>query len=255
MAKPILNYKGYMSEDPSDRTKKLCIPQIVDRNQVQTLEEVIARAIDRGLIAGLKSSAAKSIADGVMLQLGETLNGGTGVIFGDYFSVRPYLTGTIENLLSPITAENKLRVRFVPGNAYKLDGKDFSFHNVTQTENVPSITNVQADTAGAPEGSWTVEHTNNIWGKNLQMDAGDKIDVYNCNGDSPVLVLSFPFEEFEMKSIVNNATSVAIPGDLFETSASALGTKVGFKIVRTITVDGVDTTIESNMAVATKYTA
>ena len=91
MAKPVINYKGYVTANPADRTgAKICIPQIVDRNQVQTLEQIVADAIDRGLIAGLKSSAAKSIANGTMIQLGEALNGGTGVIFGEFFAVRPY---------------------------------------------------------------------------------------------------------------------------------------------------------------------
>ena len=50
MAKPIINYKGYMTENPADRTgPKICIPQIVDRNQVLDLSEVIEKAIDRGL--------------------------------------------------------------------------------------------------------------------------------------------------------------------------------------------------------------
>ena len=41
MAKPVISYKGYMSENPADRTGvKICIPQIVDRNQVLTLEQV-----------------------------------------------------------------------------------------------------------------------------------------------------------------------------------------------------------------------
>ena len=51
MAKPVINYKGHMTENPSD-----C-------NQVKTLEEAVYHAIDRGLIAGLKPSAARSIAD------------------------------------------------------------------------------------------------------------------------------------------------------------------------------------------------
>ena len=87
MAKPILNYKGVMLPDPSDPThvRKVCVPTLVDRNQTVDLEGAVAQAIDRGLIAGLKSSAAKSIADGIMLQLGELLNNGTGVIFGDFF--------------------------------------------------------------------------------------------------------------------------------------------------------------------------
>ena len=51
MAKPVINYKEHMTENSSDR------------NQVKTLEEVVYHAIDRGLIAGLKPSAARSIAD------------------------------------------------------------------------------------------------------------------------------------------------------------------------------------------------
>ena len=106
MAKPVINYKGYMTVNPGDRSgDKICIPQIVDRNQVKTLESIVEEAIDRGLIAGLKASAAAGVAQGIMIQLGQTLNGGTGIIFGDYFAVRPYLTGTIENLLSPNSAE------------------------------------------------------------------------------------------------------------------------------------------------------
>ena len=32
MAKPVINYKGYMSENPADRTgAKICIPQIVEK--------------------------------------------------------------------------------------------------------------------------------------------------------------------------------------------------------------------------------
>ncbi len=255
--KPILNYKGVMSPDPSDAThvRKVCVPTLVDRNQTVDLEQAVAQAIDRGLIAGLKSSAAKSIADGIMLQLGELLNNGTGVIFGEFFAVRPYLTGTIPDILSPLTAQNKLRVRFVPGAAYKLDVANFSFHNVTQSEDVPKITGVQALIEGSPEFSWSEDDPCNLFGKNLQMDAGDKIEVYNCNGDTPVKKATWSFEEFEGIGIVTNATSVYIPGAMLASVASDLGVKTGFKIVKTVTVEGVETTIESNMAVATKYTA
>ena len=62
MAKPVINYKGYMTVNPADRTgAKICIPQIVDRNQVKTLEAIVEEAIDRGLIAGLKPSAAAGV--------------------------------------------------------------------------------------------------------------------------------------------------------------------------------------------------
>ena len=253
MAKPVINYKGYMNEDPGDRSgPKICIPQIVDRNQVQTLEEVIKHAIDRGLIAGLKDSAAASIANGVMIQLGETLNAGTGVIFGDYFSVRPYLTGTIADILAPLTAQNKLRVRFVSGPAYKLDGKDFSFHNVTQSENVPSISGVQARNDHAPEDSWSVIGVV-ISGKNLQLDAGDTLNVYDCDGETPVLKEAYRYEDFGNLGFMDNATNITIPEGIL--GELELGTKAGFKVVRTITVEGVETSIESKMYVASKYTA
>ena len=63
MAKPVINYKGYMTVNPGDRSgDKICIPQIVDRNQVKTLESIVEEAIDRGLIAGLKASAVHSCA-------------------------------------------------------------------------------------------------------------------------------------------------------------------------------------------------
>ena len=171
MAKPILNYKGVMCPDPSDAShlRKICVPMLVDRNQTVTLEDAVAQAIDRGLIAGLKSSAAKSIADGIMLQLGQLLNSGTGVIFGDFFAVRPYLTGTITDILSPLTPPNKLKVRFVPGSAYKLDNAEVSFHNVTQSENVPQILSVQAADVDAPADSWSTDGCT-IFGKNLALD-------------------------------------------------------------------------------------
>ena len=248
MAKPVINYKGYMSENPADRTgAKICIPQIVDRNQVLTLEQIVADAIDRGLIAGLKSSAAKSIADGVMLQLGRTLNGGTGVIFGEFFAVRPYLTGTIENMLAPITSANKLRVRFVPGSEYKLDGAEFSFHNVTESESVPEITEVVPSGVGSASGTWSAEHDLNIIGRNLKLAEADVVALYDCTGETPVKVIDL------LPPDLSSVTDVmlTIMQSFFETHPT-LPAKLGLKVVKKITVDGVEQTIESNMYVATK---
>ena len=254
MQKPVINYKGYMTDNPSDRTlPKICVPQIVDRNQVQTLEQVVAHAIDRGLIAGLKTSAAKSIADGIMLQLGETLNGGTGVIFGDFFAVRPYLTGTIANLLAPITTENKLRVRFVPGSAYKLDEKDFSFHNVTEAENVPKVTTVApASTTGA-DGTWAPAEGVNIVGANLKLKASDEVQIYNCDAETPVLADTFHGSEVDPEyGDVNTDPVLTINKEWVNAHSPTWGVKMGFKVVKKITVDNVEQTIESNMFVATK---
>ena len=52
MVKPSINYRGFMQEDPSDRTRKICVPQIVERNQTKNLADIVYGAIDRGLIAG-----------------------------------------------------------------------------------------------------------------------------------------------------------------------------------------------------------
>ena len=250
MQKPVINYKGYMTDNPSDRTKpKICIPQIVDRNQVQTLEQVVAHAIDRGLIAGLKSSAAKSIADGIMLQLGETQNGGTGVIFGEFFAVRPYLTGTIANLLAPITTANKLRVRFVPGSAYKLDEKNFSFHNVTQSENLPNITGVQPSVSGAAEFTFDVNENLAVIGENLELGANDALKLYGCDGDEPAFIADVD----PAKILVNSDGLLTV--DKTGIAALASVVKAGFKVVKKIVVDGVEQTIESTMVEATKAEA
>ena len=242
MQKPVINYKGYMTDNPSDRTKpKICVPQIVDRNQVQTLEQVVAHAIDRGLIAGLKSSAAKSIADGIMLQLGETLNGGTGVIFGEFFAVRPYLTGTIENLLAPITSANKLRVRFVPGSAYKLDEKEFSFHNVTESEDLPKIVEVVPDENGATPGTYKVGEGLVVTGEKLKLEVDrGSLNVYDLTGETPSLVTGIAADVLT----TNNDACLIVDPALVQEDWPA---KIGLKEVKQITIEGVEQTIESNM--------
>ena len=249
MAKPVINYKGYMTVNPADRTgAKICIPQIVDRNQVKTLESIVEEAIDRGLIAGLKPSAAAGVAQGIMIQLGQTLNSGTGIIFGDYFAVRPYLTGTIENLLAPITADNNLRVRFVPGSAYRLDEKNFSFHNVTPSENVPVINDVVPGGGNGKSGYWRPDADLNIVGKFLKIGDADVVEVWNCDGETPV----------KTETTIGKSALVAANTDPLLTVDSTVliplesYTKLGFKVVKTVVVDDVETKIESDMFEATK---
>ena len=82
MNKTVIRWKPVALEDPSDRSKTIYVPTIVERNQTKTLSEVVYSAIDRGLIAGLKTSAAQAIAEGILAQLGQELNSAHGVIFG-----------------------------------------------------------------------------------------------------------------------------------------------------------------------------
>ena len=249
MDKPILNYRGFMQEDPSDRTRRICVPQIVDRNQTKTLADVVYGAIDRGLIAGLKPEAARSIADGIMTQLGETLNQGTGVLFGEYFSVRPYLSGTIKNMLAPLTADNKLRARFISGKAYNLDERNFSFHNVTQTEAMPKIAGVQPNVSGAAEFTFDVNEDLAVIGENLALGANDALKLYDCDGDEPAFIADVD----PAKILVNSDGLLTV--DKAGIAALASVVKAGFKVVKKIVVDGVEVEIESAMAEATKAEA
>ena len=72
----------------------LYLPAIVEREEAVPLDVIIERAIDRGLIAGIKPSAAKQIADAIAQQMYEEFKAGRGVKFGNYFYARLYLDGT-----------------------------------------------------------------------------------------------------------------------------------------------------------------
>ena len=90
-----------------------------------------------------------------------------------------------------------------------------------------------------------------ISGKNLQLDAGDTLYVYDCDGDEPVLKEAYRYEDFGNLGFMDNATNITIPEGIL--GELELGVKAGFKVVRTITVEGVETSIESKLHVATKY--
>ena len=103
------------------------VPVIVDRNQPTELAAVIENAIDRGLIAGLKPSAAQGIAEGVAEQLARELTLGRGIQFGQFFYGRPYLSGTVETN-GRLSANNSINVRLYKGNAFKLSLSDFALN-------------------------------------------------------------------------------------------------------------------------------
>ena len=249
MGKPNINYRGFMQEDPSNRTKRICVPQIVDRNQTKNLADIVYGAIDRGLIAGLKPEAAQSIADGIMTQLGETLNSGTGVLFGEYFAVRPYLSGTIKNMLAPLTADNKLRARFITGKAYNLDESKFSFHNVTQSESIPKITGVQPAVSGADEFTFDLDEDLAVIGENLALGANDALRLYSCDGEEP----AYLGDVDKAKVTVNSNGMLQI--DKTGIAALASVAKAGFVVAKTVEVEGNTIVVESTMVEATKAAA
>ena len=147
MAKPILYYQVRQQVNRSTGATIL-VPAIVEREQAVPLEEIIARAIDRGLIAGVKPSAAKQIAVAVASQMYEEFRQGRGVKFGNYFYARLYLDGTTDGDGTLSDAENGINVRFVSGTGFKLTLDQFSFSNVDDGD-IPSVDFVISEADGA----------------------------------------------------------------------------------------------------------
>ena len=115
----------------------LYIPRIVQREQTIPVDEIIRRAIDRGLIAGLKPSAAAQIANAICQQMYEEFCQGRGIKFGSYFYARLYLDGTTDSD-GRLTSANSVNVRFVNGTAFRLTRDMFSFSNVA-TSDIPKL--------------------------------------------------------------------------------------------------------------------
>lgn len=146
MAKPKLYYEVRQSVNRMTG-QPIFWPAIIDRDQSITLEDVIKNAIDRGVIAGLKVSAAKQIADAVCQQMYEEFKGARGVKFGNYFYARLYLDGQSDDT-GKLTSENRINVRFVNGAGFKLDRSDFSFE-FANSDVIPSLQFLINDSDGA----------------------------------------------------------------------------------------------------------
>lgn len=163
MAKPKLYYEVRQTTNPATG-QPIFWPAIIDRDQSITLEDVIKNAIDRGVIAGLKVSAAKQIADAVCQQMYEEFKGARGVKFGNYFYARLYLDGQSDDT-GKLTSENRINVRFVNGAGFKLDRSDFSFE-FANSDVIPSLQFLINDADGA-ERDMIASDTIMVNGNNL----------------------------------------------------------------------------------------
>ena len=166
MAKPKLYYEVRQTVSPTTG-QPIFWPAIIDRDQSITLEDVIKNAIDRGVIAGLKVSAAKQIADAVCQQMYEEFKGARGVKFGNYFYARLYLDGQSDDT-GKLTEKNSINVRFVNGAGFKLDRSDFTFE-FANSDVIPSLQFLINDTDGAERDFVSVSGSSQIMvnGKNL----------------------------------------------------------------------------------------
>ena len=149
--KKTLSYEVRTQRDPTTG-RTIHVPAIVERSPAVTLKEVVENAIDRGLIPGIKPSAAQGIADGVAAQMYDEYKKGNGVKYGDYFYGRLYLDGTC----SPsgiLTDKNHINVRLYKGPGFALTRQMFTFHNINDGD-TPSIEFVLSGTDGAMRGQF-----------------------------------------------------------------------------------------------------
>ena len=180
MDKPILFY------DVRVQTSRvtggtLYLPAIVEREEAVPLDVIIERAIDRGLIAGIKPSAAKQIADAIAQQMYEEFRAGRGVKFGNYFYARLYLDGTSDSD-GKLTSANSINVRFVNGSGFKLTMDMFSFSNVNGGD-IPGTDFLISEADGAERGILLPNENVILNGVNLWRDgdAGTKVGFYGID--------------------------------------------------------------------------
>lgn len=145
-------------------------PRIVGRETALDLADVVYNAINRGLVAGLKASAAEEIATGIIDELYALLSEGASVKFADYFTVRLYLHG-LSDEQGTLTDKNELGATFVAGKDYDLDLDDYSWHFVGSGL-LPKIELVTNGAAGAINGILNIGQNVVVVGKNLVTEEG-----------------------------------------------------------------------------------
>ena len=174
MDKPIIYYevKPQVSRVTGET---MWLPQIVQREQTVPLDEIIRRAIDRGLIVGIKPSAAEPIASAICQQMFEEFKQGRGVKFGNYFYARLYLDGQ-SDASGSLTAANGINVRFVNGSAFRLTMDMFSFSNVA-TNDIPKAEFLLSAADNAERGYLISGESIQVNGVNLYRDGDESTKV------------------------------------------------------------------------------
>ena len=180
MDKPIIFYE-VRPQTNRNTGDTILVPAIVEREPGVPLDEIIRRAIDRGLIAGVKPTYAQQIAEAIAQQMYEEFKAGHGVKFGSYFYARLYLDGT-SDASGNLTSKNGINVRFVNGNSFKLDRDMFSFSNVNGGD-IPGVEFVISDADGAQRGLLIENKPIMVNGVNLyaEGDVGTRVEIAEYN--------------------------------------------------------------------------
>ena len=185
MDKPILFYE--VRQQTLRSGEIVFVPAIVDREPSIPLDEIIIRAIDRGLIAGLKPSAAKQVADAIALQMYDEFRQGRGVKFGTYFYARLYLDGTTDANGRLSADKNRINVRFSNGTSFRMSLDMFSWSNV-EGGDIPGTDFLISDVDGAQRGQLKPNAAIMLNGVNLykEDDLGTKVVFYAVLADGAV---------------------------------------------------------------------
>lgn len=183
MDKPIIYYEARPQVNRATGAT-IMVPAIVEREQSVPLEEIVRRAIDRGLIAGVKESYANQIAEAVAQQMYDEFKAGRGVKFGQYFYARLYLDGTTD-ASGNLTDKNHINVRFVNGQDFKLSMDQFEFTNVNGGE-IPGVDFLISDDNNAQRGKLIPNKAVMLNGVNLYQDddAGTKVEFFEINAET-----------------------------------------------------------------------
>ena len=183
MEKPIIFYEVRPQANRATGATIL-VPAIVEREQAVPLDEIVRRAIDRGLIAGVKETYAHQIAEAIAQQMYEEFRSGRGVKFGTYFYARLYLDGK-SDASGNLTPENGINVRFINGASFKLELDQFSFSNVNGGD-IPGAEFLISDVDGAERGVLRPNAAVMLNGVNLFKadDAGTKVAFYEIDGET-----------------------------------------------------------------------
>ena len=195
MSKTRLNYTIRSTRAPGEQTDTI-VPVIVDRFSPVELAAVVENCIDRGLIAGLKPTAARGIAEGVASQIAREFSLGRGVKFGNFFYGRPYLSGTTD-ANGRLTSANSINVRLYKGEAFKLTRDDFAFtfDGAGDAVKVDFILGDTTNPGGNTRGTVVPNAPVRIEGRNLY-GAGDtnKVVFDDLGGTGKVEVTEFTWQ-------------------------------------------------------------
>ena len=239
--------------EPADTT----VPFIVERLNPVELETIVENCIDRGLIAGLKPTAAHGIAEGVAEQLAREFSLGRSIAFGQYFYGRPYLSGAV-GADGRLTAENAVNVRLYKGDAFRLGLGDFNMSFV-DGGNTPKIEFV-LDNATRTRGEFTAGEGGQIQGSMLYA-AGDANKVVFTDAEGAATeVAAFANQgarllEFTVPALAAGTYSVKAQridenGVVRETAAKTVAVKAGAgPVVPEPTITGAKTRGESEGSV------